>query len=285
MNHYKLIAASALLALQATTAFGALEPLPEAGITPDSPFYFVKAWREQIQSLLAFGAENKAKQFLHLAEVRLAEYKKMAELGKDDISARTLEKFNNHLDRALEKLSELKKEKRDAKEIEDKIGEARMKHVEVLRENLAKVPEQARKGLERAIENSERALEVDKAERELEDESGEPEGDEITFKLSEGNNSGMSGVALLESEGTKTKVKVRLVGAPRGVVQPAHIHVGACPNVGAVKYALNSLREGKSETVLDVPMEALKSELPLGLNIHKSANEAGVYVACGDLAF
>ena len=116
--NYKLIAASTLLALQATTAFGALEPLPESGLTPDSPFYFVKAWREQVQSFLTFGAENKAKQFLHLAEVRLAEYKNMAEAGKDELSQRTLEKFNAHLERALEKASELKKEKKDTNQLE-----------------------------------------------------------------------------------------------------------------------------------------------------------------------
>ncbi len=283
--NYKLIAASTLLVLQATTAFGALEPLPESGLTPDSPFYFVKAWREQIQSFLTFGAENKAKQFLHLAEVRLAEYKKMAEAGKDELSQRTLDKFNAHLERALEKISEVKKEKKESKDLEDRIERARLSHVDVLKANLAKVPEQARKGLERAIENSQRALDVDKAEKELEDESADPEGDEVTFKLLEGNASGMSGVAMLESEGTKTKVKVRLVGAPRGVAQPAHIHIGACPNVGAVRYALTNLMGGKSETVLDVSIETLKTELPLGLNVHKSANEAGVYVACGNLAF
>ena len=283
--NYKLIAVSTLFALQATVVFGALEPLPDAGLTPDSPFYFVKAWKEQVQSFLTFGAENKAKQFLHLAEVRLAEYKKMDEAGKTEIAERTLDKFKAHLERALEKASELKKDKKDASDVEKRIGDARMKHVEVLKENLAKVPEEARKGLERAIENSERELEVDKAEKELKNESGKPEGDEVTFKISEQNTSGMSGVAMLESVGEKTKVKVRLVGAPRGAAQPSHLHTGACPNVGAVKYPLTALMNGKSETVLNVTLDQLKKELPLGLNVHKSAAEASVYVACGDLAF
>ncbi len=283
--NYKLIAVSTLLALQASVAFGALEPLPDAGLTPDSPFYFVKAWREQIQTFLTFGAENKARQFLHLAEVRLAEYKKMAEAGTDELARKTLDKYNAHLDRALEKISELKKDKKDASEVEEKVSEARMKHLEVLKENLAKVPEEARKGLERAIEVSQRALDVDKEEKELENERETPEGDETTIRLMEQNASGMSGVAMLESVGGKTKVKVRLVGAPRGIAQPAHIHTGACPDVGAVKYPLASLMNGKSETVVDASLDTLKAGLPLGLNVHKSAAEASVYVACGDLAF
>lgn len=283
--NYKIIAASTLLAMQATVAFGALEPLPESGLTPDSPFYFIKAWREQFGTFLTLGAENRAKQFLHLAEVRLAEYKKMAEAGKDELSQKTLDKFNAHLERALEKISDVKKEKKDAKDLEDRVQRARLNHLEVLRANLARVPEQARKGLERAIENSQRDLDVDLAEKDLEFESEDPEGDEFTFRLFEGNASGMSAVAMFEAEGAKTKVKVRLVGAPRGVAQPAHIHVGACPNVGAVKYALTNLMDGRSETLLDVSIDTLKAELPLGLNVHKSTAEPGVYVACGDLAF
>jgi hypothetical protein len=48
--------------------------LSEAGTLPDSPFYFLKTWKEQIQLFFTFDAEKKAKQYLHLAGVRLAEY-------------------------------------------------------------------------------------------------------------------------------------------------------------------------------------------------------------------
>lgn len=280
---YKLIAVSTLLAIQATVAFGALEPLPDAGLTPDSPFYFVKAWTEQIQSFFTFGSENKARQFLHLAEVRLAEFKKMSEAKKDYLAQKTLDKFNTHIDRVSEKVSDMKKDMEDTADIEKRIEEARMKHIEVLGENLLKVPEQAREGLSRALERSRKALELGRAENELEDESEDPEGDEFIFKISEQNDSGMSGVAMLEAEDGKTKVKIRLVGAPAGVAQPSHIHIGSCPNVGAVKYPLTALMNGRSETLLDVSIDALRAELPLGLNVHKSAAEAGVYVACGNL--
>ncbi len=106
---------------------------------------------------------------------------------------------------------------------------------------------------------------------------------EISVTLSEQNKSGESGTATLMEVDGKVKVTLKLTGAPTGVAQPAHIHVGACPDVGAVKYPLTSPIDGMSETVLDVTLAQLKSELPLGINVHKSGDEVKVYVSCGDL--
>ena len=106
---------------------------------------------------------------------------------------------------------------------------------------------------------------------------------DITVTLSEQNKSGEVGTATLSEVDGKVKVTLNLTGAPADVTQPAHIHVGACPDVGAVKYPLTSPVNGVSETMLDVTLAQLKSELPLGINVHKSAKEASVYVSCGDL--
>lgn len=106
---------------------------------------------------------------------------------------------------------------------------------------------------------------------------------EITVTLSEKNDSGESGIATLMEVDGKVQVTLAISGAPAGVTQPAHIHVGSCPDVGAVKYPLTSPVDGVSETVLDVSLDQLRSELPLGINVHKSATEVKVYVACGDL--
>lgn len=107
---------------------------------------------------------------------------------------------------------------------------------------------------------------------------------EITVTLLEQNDSGESGMATLMEVDGKVKVSLKLTGAPASVTQPAHIHVGACPDVGAVKYPLTSPEDGISETMLDITMAQLKSELPLGINVHKSATEAKVYVSCGNLS-
>jgi len=79
-----------------------------SGITPDSPFYFLKTWKENIQLFFTFGQENKAKQFLHLADVRLAEYQKMIEKGKTEIAQKTLDKYEKQLNNALQKIEDLK---------------------------------------------------------------------------------------------------------------------------------------------------------------------------------
>lgn len=106
---------------------------------------------------------------------------------------------------------------------------------------------------------------------------------EVIVVLSEQNASGESGTATLMETDGKVKVTLKMMGAPAGVSQPAHIHTGACPDVGAVKYPLTSPVDGMSETMLDVTLAQLKSELPLGINVHKSNPEAKVYVSCGDL--
>lgn len=116
--------------------------LPDPGTLPDSPFYFLKSWREGIQLFFTFDAEKKAEQYLHLAEVRLAEYQKMIEKGKQEIAERTLKKYEDQLNRALQKAEELKsKSEEKASEVKTRIKEATSKHLQVLHENLLKIPE------------------------------------------------------------------------------------------------------------------------------------------------
>lgn len=105
----------------------------------------------------------------------------------------------------------------------------------------------------------------------------------ITITLSSQNNSGESGTATLTDVNGKTGVVLALTGAPSGVTQPAHIHTGSCAAIGGVVYPLTFPVNGKSETTLNVTIDELLKKLPLALNVHKSAAEANVYVACGDI--
>ena len=107
----------------------------------------------------------------------------------------------------------------------------------------------------------------------------------LQVKLDEQNASGQSGQAIITQIGTSTvKVVVTLTGKPSGVAQPAHIHLGACPAPGAVKYPLTNVDKGVAQTeILNMTIEQLLSELPLAINVHKSAAEAKVYTACGDI--
>lgn len=106
---------------------------------------------------------------------------------------------------------------------------------------------------------------------------------EKNILLSEQNNSGVSGSAVLIEENGQVTVTLNITGAPSSTPQPAHIHTGACPDVGDVKYPLTNVVDEQSQTVLNVTLIQLKAEQPLAINVHKSAAQITAYTACGDL--
>ncbi len=106
---------------------------------------------------------------------------------------------------------------------------------------------------------------------------------DIVVTMSALNASGETGTATLSDVEGKAKVVINLAGAPLGLPQPAHIHVGSCPNPGAVKYPLSNVIDGKSETMLSISIDQLLKELPLAVNVHKSAADLKTYVSCGDI--
>lgn len=99
-----------------------------------------------------------------------------------------------------------------------------------------------------------------------------------------GNEAMQEGTALLQETNDGLMVTVSVTGYSADDPQPMHIHVGGCPGVGSVQYPLESLVNGKSTTTLaGVTLEQLNFELPLAINVHKSADESSVYTACGDV--
>lgn len=104
-----------------------------------------------------------------------------------------------------------------------------------------------------------------------------------TVTLSAQNSSQETGTTTLKETDGKVVVVLSVTGEPKGAIQPAHIHLGSCPNPGVVKYPLTNVIDGKSETTLNVTMDQLRSELPLAVNVHKSAAQSKIYVSCGDL--
>ncbi len=90
-------------------------------------------------------------------------------------------------------------------------------------------------------------------------------------------------VTFTSTADNKTKVSVNIASGAAGVAQPSHIHIGTCAAPGAVKFPLTNVVNGKAETTVDVSFMDMWNQLPLAINVHKSAAEAGVYVACGEL--
>src|SRR3990167_4139805 len=105
----------------------------------------------------------------------------------------------------------------------------------------------------------------------------------LTVVLSENSDSGESGTATIKEVDGKVVVSVELTGQPEGTIQPMHIHEGSCQSVGDVLYPLTNAVLGKSETTLDVTMEALLAQSPIAINVHKSASQPTIYFSCGDI--
>lgn len=112
------------------------------------------------------------------------------------------------------------------------------------------------------------------------EETGMPEG--VTVELAPVNNSGESGSATLTPVDSKTNVVINLTGTPEGVAQPVHIHQGTCENLGGVKYPLEAVKDGTSETTVDAKLSDLTTG-DFAINVHKSENDLSTHVACGDI--
>jgi hypothetical protein len=104
----------------------------------------------------------------------------------------------------------------------------------------------------------------------------------VRVTLTEQNGSGQNGVAVLTEQGGRLMVTIDISGGTE-TPQPAHIHRGTCANLDpAPAYPLANVVSGKSETTLEIGMTALQGG-EFAINVHKSAAEASVYVACGDI--
>ena len=100
--------------------------------------------------------------------------------------------------------------------------------------------------------------------------------------IADKSSSGQTGQATLTAQGDKTEVVINITAAAPGVGQPAIIHERDCtaPAPGPAKARLTNVVDGKSTTVVDVPLATLQSA-PFSLWVHKSTSEAGIFVACG----
>jgi hypothetical protein len=109
-------------------------------------------------------------------------------------------------------------------------------------------------------------------------------GNSMTVRMAAQNKSGESGTARLTAEGAdKTKVEISLKGAPKGVDQPAHIHMGSCAKLDPKpKYGLENVVDGKSSTEVPVGLAELRKG-GMAINVHKSKEDIKTYVSCGDI--
>lgn len=133
----------------------AAEEEADPGLTPDSSFYFFKILGEKIEYVLTFGDDNKAKVLAKHAEERLLEAKAMAAAGEEELAAEMAEKFTALMEKAQGKIDEAAADGEEEANLEEAvkaIEKAAVKATEVLTEVLAKVPDQAKPAIEKAME-------------------------------------------------------------------------------------------------------------------------------------
>lgn len=105
----------------------------------------------------------------------------------------------------------------------------------------------------------------------------------LTVDMKALSNSGETGTATLTQTPDGVKVVVTLKGAP-SAAQPTHIHAGTCGHINAApEWPLTSLADGTSTSLVKGVTIDQMLKTPYAINVHKSADDLGTYVACGDI--
>lgn len=166
--------------------------LPEPGITPDSPLYFLDTLGESLSLSITRSPEKKAeKAFLH-AEEKLAEAKKMAEENKEKAANKAVGKHNKYLDEATDSLGKARALGKDVDALAAHIAEKTLKHLAVKSRVYDKLvakgnlnaAEAVKKSMEKSINGHNKALQaISKKKEEL-----ESKGKKVKEKLEEEEN-------------------------------------------------------------------------------------------------
>lgn len=124
--------------------------LPSAGLTPDSPFYFLERIAEGIGTFFTFGDLKKAERYAKLATERIAEAKAVVDKGKPEAAEKALKRYEDQLGKALARAEKARIKGKSIAKVTEIVAEATGKHLLVLEELLDKVPEQAKLAINKA---------------------------------------------------------------------------------------------------------------------------------------
>lgn len=106
----------------------------------------------------------------------------------------------------------------------------------------------------------------------------------LTIPMKALNDSGENGTAVLTQEDDGVRVVVTLKNAPADTPQPTHIHIGTCGSINkAPEYALVNTVDGKGSSVVKGVKLSDLTAAKYAVNVHKSGDDLGTYVSCGDI--
>jgi len=129
------------------------EELPDPGITPDSPFYFLDNLGKKLGLMFTFGDEAKAQKALGYAEERLAEANAMALKNKLKEMTRAAGEYEQFMAMVNERLH-AKVQRNPSANISEEVALATEKHLATLDRVRSRVPEEGQEALERARERT-----------------------------------------------------------------------------------------------------------------------------------
>ena len=154
MKKISLILASLILVSLIGTVLAQETELPDPGLTPDSPFYFLERISEEIGTFFTFGDLKKAERYAALATERVAEARAVVEKGKPEAAEKALKRYRYQLEKALVQAEKAKVKGKNIEKVTEIVAKATSKHLTVLERVLEKVPEQAKEAITKALENS-----------------------------------------------------------------------------------------------------------------------------------
>src|SRR3989344_1437287 len=127
-------------------------------LQPDNPFYFVKGFGETFRLAFTFDPVKKEEVRLDLAEERLAEAQALLNKDRAELAQRFFDRYHDTLETATENLKVIEESGSQIEDLAKKIEQGTAIHQTVLEQLLARVPDAARAGIQRAIEASQFGL-------------------------------------------------------------------------------------------------------------------------------
>lgn len=128
--------------------------LPNAGMLPDNPFYFLERLSEGVGTFFTFGDKAKAERFFKQSEERLAEAQALVNKDKTEKAEKIIEQYQEKMTNALERAKRAREKNEDVDDVLEHIAEATSRHQETLGDVYEKTPEGAREAIKYALEMS-----------------------------------------------------------------------------------------------------------------------------------
>jgi len=133
--------------------------LPYPGILPDHPLYWLKMVRDRIMLWTTRDSLQQFQRLLLYSDKRIGAAEALIKGGQVELGITTVTKAEKYLERAVNQYQELKAAGKINPETEERLVRAVQKHQELVEAFLHQVPDQAKAGLERALETTNTSLE------------------------------------------------------------------------------------------------------------------------------